>query len=205
MTLAQVEGGNPGSIPGATEANYEASPSWTRSTRVDGVARSRAYTLSTAGASGAYTITATIGITRDGDPITVSKDLMVGDPGDAVAAVDLRYSTMGTATTTDDEDGRASKDGAVELEWVINNSLGTVTNDASLSVIQISGTNGRYTVGGQTLTNGLTVAEKTAKGVITVRSHQNKERMVTVTITAIGGASVATDSIDVHFTGNLDV
>ena len=182
-----------------------ASPDWKMPTKVDGVARSRSYTLSTAGASGEYTITATIGITRDGSPITVSKDLTVGDPGDAVTAVDLRYSTMGTATTTDDEDGRASKSGTVELEWVITNSLGAVTNDSSLNVIQISGTNGRYTVGTQaTATSGLTVMDKKAKGTITVGSHQNKERVVTVTITAIGGASVATDSIDVHFTGNLD-
>ena len=181
------------------------SPSWNMPTKLDGVARSRAYTLSTAGASGEYTITATIGITRDGSPITVSRDLTVGDPGDAVTAVDLRYSTMGTATTTDDEDGRASKGGTVELEWVITNSLGAVTNDSSLNVIQISGTNGRYTVGTQaTATSGLTVMDKKAKGTITVGSHQNKERVVTVTITAIGGASVATDSIDVHFTGNLD-
>ena len=204
-TLGQVENGTSGSIPGATDGDFEASPSWTRSTNVDGVARSRAYTLSTAGASGEYTITATIGITRDGSPITVSRDLTVGDPGDAVTAVDLRYSTMGTATTTDDEDGRASKSGTVELEWVITNSLGAVTNDSSLNVIQISGTNGRYTVGTQaTATSGLTVMDKKAKGTITVGSHQNKERVVTVTITAIGGASVATDSIDVHFTGNLD-
>ena len=203
--LGQVENGNAGDIPGASDDDFEASPSWTRSTNVDGVARSRAYTLSTAGASGEYTITATIGITRDGEPITVSKDLMVGDPGDAVAAVDLRYSTMGTATTTDDEDGRASKSGTVELEWVITNSLGTVTNDSSLSVIQISGTNGSYTVGTQeNKLNGLTVENRTAKGTITVGSRQSKERVVTVTITAIGGASVATDSIDVHFTGNLD-
>ena len=181
------------------------SPSWNMPTKLDGVARSRSYTLSTAGASGEYTITATIGITRDGSPITVSRDLTVGDPGDAVTAVDLRYSTMGTATTTDDEDGRASKGGTVELEWVITNSLGAVTNDSSLNVIQISGTNGRYTVGTQaTATSGLTVMDKKAKGTITVGSHQNKERVVTVTITAIGGASVATDSIDVHFTGNLD-
>ena len=203
--LGQVENGNAGDIPGASDDDFEASPSWTRSTNVDGVARSRAYTLSTAGASGEYTITATIGITRDGSPITVSRDLTVGDPGDAVTAVDLRYSTMGTATTTDDEDGRASKGGTVELEWVITNSLGAVTNDSSLNVIQISGTNGRYTVGTQaTATSGLTVMDKKAKGTITVGSHQNKERVVTVTITAIGGASVATDSIDVHFTGNLD-
>ena len=198
---------NAGNDAGGSDADdsIAPSPSWNMPTKLDGVARSRAYTLSTAGASGEYTITATIGITRDGSPITVSRDLTVGDPGDAVTAVDLRYSTMGTATTTDDEDGRASKGGTVELEWVITNSLGAVTNDSSLNVIQISGTNGRYTVGTQaTATSGLTVMDKKAKGTITVGSHQNKERVVTVTITAIGGASVATDSIDVHFTGNLD-
>ncbi len=196
--------------PGDGDAIEDAAQ-WVEPTKVDGVARSYKYNLFTGSTPGEYTIRATIGIERDGSAITAEKTLTVGDPGDAVAEVNLQLSTRGTSDTTDDETDRTAKDTTIELEYEVLNSLGQRANSPDLSVIQVSAANGLISVGsGATVQSnqpgGVTFSEanRQAKGTFTVGSHQNKERSVEVTITAIAGGKLATDSIMVYFVGALD-
>ena len=201
----------PGKVASDADSGIDAVEQWVEPTKVDGVARSYKYNLFTGSTPGEYTIRATIGIERDGSAITAEKTLTVGDPGDAVAEVNLQLSTRGTSDTTDDETDRTAKDTTIELEYEVLNSLGERANSPDLSVIQVSAANGLISVGsGVTVQSnqpgGVTFSEanRQAKGTFTVGSHQNKERSVEVTITAIAGGKLATDSIMVYFVGALD-
>ncbi|MCY4669147.1 MAG: hypothetical protein OXC29_14330, partial [Rhodococcus sp.] len=204
----RLDGPTPG---GDGTAGIPDADQWVEPTKVAGGARTAKFNLFTGATPGEYTIRATIGIERDGSAITAEKVLTVGDPGDAVAEVNLRLSTRGTSDTTDDETDRTAKDTTIELEYEVLNSLGQRANSADLSVIQISAENGVISVDlGDTAQNnqagGVTFndANRKAKGKFTVGSKQNKERSVEVTITAIAGGKLATDSITVHFVGALD-
>ena len=194
-----------------TDAPIDLGDRWIEPTKVDGVARSAKFNLFTGTTAGEFTISATIGIVRDGSAITASKTLTVGDPGDAVAEVALKLSTRGTADTTDDETASTAKNTTIELEYEVLNSRGERANSADLSVVQVSASDGLISVGSGTdaQTNqagGVTFSEanRKAKGTFTVGSKQNKERSITVTITAIAGANLATDEITLSFTGPLD-